>query len=214
MLPAYANLVYCPYCGATKELMQLASGNTFEARYWSDNKRIAPMLPEVSPVQKCPHCGKYYLEYKQKQSEADHYSSEKGELSFPEWKEAYHQFLGETESTDRHIRITEENLVDLRFWLVQAYNDYYHRNCEASPSPEDYAFIQGIIKDFINTFDWSSIDNPLLKAEFYREADMMHECAKVLLSINYEQLQDYEKNIYNAIKSRMERGDKDVFEIK
>ena len=49
--------VKCPFCGTKKELMTLVSGNTFGAVYWSDNKRIAPMLPTVSPVQKCSNCG-------------------------------------------------------------------------------------------------------------------------------------------------------------
>ena len=50
-----AEIVKCPYCGTKKELINLVSGNTFGAVYWSDNKRIAPMLPQASPVQKCPH---------------------------------------------------------------------------------------------------------------------------------------------------------------
>ena len=63
MQPGYARIVYCPYCGEKKELLSLMSGNTIGARYWSDLRMRAPMLPEVSPVQKCHHCGKYYLQY-------------------------------------------------------------------------------------------------------------------------------------------------------
>ena len=54
MIPGNAEIVKCPYCGTEKMLMTLISGNTCGAEYWSDNKRIAPMLPSVSPVQKCP----------------------------------------------------------------------------------------------------------------------------------------------------------------
>ena len=57
MQPGYARIVYCPYCGEKKELLSLMSGNTIGARYWSDLRMRAPMLPEVSPVQKCHHCG-------------------------------------------------------------------------------------------------------------------------------------------------------------
>ena len=88
MLPGNAEIVKCPYCGTEKELMTLLSGNTFGAEYWSDNKRIAPMLPSVSPVQKCPNCGKYYFESKNRHGDSKNTSFERGELTFPEWKEA------------------------------------------------------------------------------------------------------------------------------
>lgn len=61
MFPANARILTCPHCQGKKEVMQLLSGNTFGAELWSDSKEDAPMLPQVSYVQKCPHCGKYFL---------------------------------------------------------------------------------------------------------------------------------------------------------
>jgi hypothetical protein len=214
MTLANARIVYCPYCGTKKELMQLASGNTFRAQLWSDNKQIAPMLPKVSPVQRCPSCKKYYFHYKQKHNTGNDYSFNLGELSYQEWKEAYSQFLGERESTDKHLRIIDDDFITMRFELIHSYNDFYYRNHEASLSREEYAFIQGIMKDFIDTFDWSTVENPLLKAEFYREADMMMECAEVLSTMEYANLDDLEKLIFDGIKERMESGNTQVFEIK
>ena len=115
MLPGNAEIVKCPYCGTEKELMTLLSGNTFGAEYWSDNKRIAPMLPSVSPVQKCPNCGKYYFESKNRHGESNNTSFERGELSFSEWKDAYTQFQNEG--------VKGDDLVNVRFWVVQSYND-------------------------------------------------------------------------------------------
>lgn len=51
----------CPYCKTVKELINLASGNTFGGMHWSDTKNVYPMLPHNSDVQKCPGCGKYYF---------------------------------------------------------------------------------------------------------------------------------------------------------
>lgn len=48
MLPGNPQILTCPYCGQTKNIMSLLSGNTFGAQLWSDNKQIAPMLPEIS----------------------------------------------------------------------------------------------------------------------------------------------------------------------
>ena len=61
MIPGPALRKECPYCKEVKELMSLRSGNTFGGTHWSDTKRIYPMLPQNSDVQKCPSCGKFYF---------------------------------------------------------------------------------------------------------------------------------------------------------
>ena len=65
MTPGNPQILTCPFCGTEKQIMSLVSGNTFGAEYWSDNKQIARMLPEISYIQKCPHCGKYYIKSRQ-----------------------------------------------------------------------------------------------------------------------------------------------------
>ena len=170
------------------------------------------MLPQVSPVQKCPHCGKYYLEYKQKGREGDKHSSQLGTLSYPEWKEAYYQFLEEMENSDERKQVTVEDIIYIHILLIQAYNDCYYRDAVAEPSAEEYAFIQGIISDLVDSMDWSKAD-ALFKAELYREANMMQECATVLASIDPATLNDVGKQVYKEIKVRMERGETQVFEI-
>ena len=206
MLIGNAEIVKCPYCGKEKELMTLASGNTFGAQLWSDNKKIAPMLPIVSPIQKCPRCKKYYFERKSRHGEGKKSSSELGELTFSEWKEAYRQFVSE--------KISGKDKVDLCFWLIHSYNDHYYRNSKSlEPTKADYAFFVKIVLSFIKGFDWTQVNHPLLKAELYREAGKMQECAKVLKSIPYKPLQDYEKGIYNGIKKRMNNNDVKVFKL-
>lgn len=215
MIPGKAILVTCPFCGTKKELMTLVSGNTFGAEYWSDNKRIAPMLPTVSPVQKCPHCGKYYLKSKQDTIQSDRYSGDLGELTYLEWKEAYYQFLSTKEFPTLHplAGITDDDFIEIRYWLIQSYNDYYYRDKKAEPSQEEYAFFCDVVRDFINVFDWSPMGPPLLKAEFYRQANEMEKCAEVLASISYDELKDFEKGIYDGIKDRMEKKDTAVFKL-
>ena len=50
MMPGNPRILICPFCGTEKQIMSLISGNTFGAELWSDNKQIAPMLPEISYV--------------------------------------------------------------------------------------------------------------------------------------------------------------------
>lgn len=205
MLPANAKIVECPFCGTKKELLSLASGNTLRAKHWSDQKMIAPMLPRVSPVQKCPTCGKYYLEYKQPYKEGNGWSSERGELSYQEWKEAYHQFLSDKSTTKDDLQI-------IRRHLIQAFNDNYYRNGVDSIPAEEEAYFVSIIHEYIDSCSWNK-ENLLFKAELYREASEMENCAKVLSQISTSSMKEFELKIFNAIKTRMEKGDKAVFSI-
>lgn len=207
MLPAKAQIVKCPYCGKEKELMRLASGNTFGATYWSDNKCIAPMMPQVSPIQKCPQCGKYYFFHVLDKKEGDDYSFEKGELSYQEWKEAYRQFEQE--------KFNEFFLNDVRLWLIQSYNDHYYRNENIeSPSQEEFNFISDIILNYIRGVNWSEFENCLGKAELYRLANNMEKCADILSEIDMEDLDIFNRKVYHDIKKRMEAGDCKVFKIR
>lgn len=206
MNPGIAKIVSFPYCGGKKKLMTLISGNTFGASMWSDCKMIAPMLPEVSPVQKCPNCGKYYLEHKQPFENGDDYSFAKGEMTYQEWKEAYNQFLEEQE-------IDKTEFFMVRLWLIQAYNDCYYRKNQEAVNTQEEDFIAGIIKEFVEFHDGDDGLKPLIKAEFYREAGDMQRCAELLSEINSEELQGNEIAVYMGVKERMEAGDRSVFKL-
>ena len=206
MLPDNARIVKCPYCGKEKELMSLASGNTIGAEYWSDDKCIAPMLPRVSPVQKCPNCGKYYFGYKQRYKEGTKWSFERGELSFLEWKDALSQFVYEN--------VGKEDMLNVYIEIIHSYNDLYYRNGnKEKPREEDYEYFVIIVLALIKYYDWSSVEVPLLKAELYREVGKMKECCDVLNSISPDNLKDFEKRIYFDIKQRMENNDNKVFRL-
>ena len=206
MLPANAKIVHCPFCGERKELLNLASGNTFGAKHWSDQKMIAPMLPRVSPAQKCPACGKYYLEYKQPYEEGDDWSSERGELSYQEWKEAYGQF-----QADKSIK--RDDMQVIRHHIIMAFNDEYYRNSDTPAPAQEEAFFIEIINDYIASNKWNS-QNMLFKAELYREAGEMKKCEDVLSQISTKSLNEFELKIYDMIKTKINQGDKMVFMIK
>ncbi|MDY6436178.1 MAG: hypothetical protein SPK72_01235, partial [Bacteroidales bacterium] len=180
-------------------------GNTFGARHWSDQKMIAPMLPRVSPVQQCLACGKYYLEYNQPYVEGDDWSSERGELTYRQWKEAYAQLQSDK-------RIKKDDLQIVRHQLIQAFNDEYYRGGDCAPAAEEAYFVN-VIHEYIDACSWNK-KNILFKAELYREAGDMDKCAETLSSISIDKLQDFEAKIYREIEDRMKKGDKIVFEIK
>ena len=215
MIPDYSKIIRCPYCGEKKEMLSLRSGNTIGEQTWSDAKQIAPMLPRVSPVQKCSHCGKYFLEYKQKGEQGKDYSFEKGELSYKEWKEAYLQFANDGAGLNATIKLDKNDWVNIRLGLIQAFNDCYYRDYDSNDMApkEEREFITRIIHDFIKSFKWFSRMDPLLKAELYREACEFEQCKKVLDSLSYRRLDEYERRIYDGIKTRMDKKDFKVFRI-
>ena len=57
MLPGPTIIHECPKCSNLVDQDSIASGNTFGARFWTDGKEDAPMLPDQPWLVKCPHCG-------------------------------------------------------------------------------------------------------------------------------------------------------------
>lgn len=131
MIPGQAQILTCPYCGEEKLIMSLISGNTYNSERWSDGKLIAPYFPEISRIQKCPHCGKYFNKTKQKSRyhETEH-SSDRGTLSFEEAKEALKQMKEEGFKD-----FQDEALI--RNTVFLAYNDHYHRSEEKHEISEE-----------------------------------------------------------------------------
>lgn len=202
MNPGKPRILVCPFCGKEKEIMSLISGNTFGAELWSDNKQIAPMLPEISYVQKCPHCGKYYITGRQAVKYAkDGYSFEKGLLTYPEMKEAFTQLSEEG-------FLNEKEEINVRMMLHHAYNDYYYRTEEKKVvSEEDKTLFHENGLWLINNL----ITDSVMKAEFYREVGEIETAKSILDSITVED--EFLKRIVTDIKERLEVNNCQVFKV-
>ena len=193
MLPGLGQILTCPHCGAHKEVLSLLSGNTFGQEVWSDNKTIAPMLPRVSFVQKCPSCGGYFLMSRQKPKDGKESSFDKGDLSYHELKEAWRSLndascrpelygwsklkkaCGLSSSKNTHP-LTDDEKLTLLIMQVWAYNDEYTRETVKQIPPEEQQYICTIIEMLLNL---DSVDN-LLKAEFMREIGRFEESMSLL----------------------------------
>ena len=180
MIPGPANILGCPYCGGTKEVMSLVSGNTFGGTVWSDTRRHYPMLPEVSPIQKCPHCGKYYFieqaeKHQPKEDPEFSYSSDLGTLSYAELKEARQQMLC--------LTLTKIQRWIINHLLFMAYNDEFRRYPyapEKYPDSEDKDLFDTTVKELLDGIV-SSADYDLFHAELLRETGRFEEASDILL---------------------------------
>ncbi len=57
----------CPGCQEPLKQYTIGSGNTVGAKFWTDGKWDAPMLPYQEPVVKCPKCSRLFLINKAKE---------------------------------------------------------------------------------------------------------------------------------------------------
>lgn len=228
MIPATCKLALCPHCGGKKEIVQIASGNTFGAWLWSDSKQIAPMLPQVSPVQKCPMCGHYFFIKEARFIEGDTYSDEEGWLSFDEAIEAFDELMTDDrrhiDEWNAMIRIDkfdedseafktwlhnnkQKDLESLTIIIAWAFNDMI-RNGE-EPSQEQYEVFKTTVSSNLKQPILSN--NQLLRAELYREIEEFDECLATLENFNPED--DFLANIKKDIIDRAQKRDNKVFVI-
>lgn len=208
-----AKIIKCPFCGAKKELLSLRSGNTFWPALWSDGKQITPMLPQLSPVQKCPDCGKYYILHKQKAERGNAPSFETGNLSYEEWKEAYEQFHNTPKLNwkDKYI---------IRISVIQAFNDRFNRGPapliyieQTIPPQEDYTFFVSVIKEFIHGLKSTDPLDMILKAELYREAGLFEQSEITLHSVDPSQMDEFTTSVYNTVLTKLQAKDLKVFRV-
>lgn len=198
MIPGPANVLSCPFCGGEKEVMSLLSGNTFGGTVWSDTRREYPMLPEVSPIQQCPHCKKYYfVEQAQHEYNKKIESFELGSLNFMQLREAKRQMDG-------------MSLARMQRWIlnheyIMAYNDAFRRHPEKvafPPSEEDEVFYQQVIKELLDGIDQSA-DYELFHAELLRETGRFEEAKEVLSRHKNEE----DKWVVDAMLRHINDGD-------
>ncbi|MDE5849806.1 MAG: hypothetical protein K2H38_06670 [Muribaculaceae bacterium] len=204
MIPGPANILECPYCGGTKEVMSLVSGNTFGGTVWSDTRRRYPMLPEVSPIQKCPHCGRYYfIEQAKKKIAKDDDSDfrafgELGTLNYHELKQAKEQ-------------LQQLTLTDMQRWIINhqlfmAYNDEFRRSPGALgkyPGKEDLETFDSTVRELLKGIGKTS-DYELFHAELLRETGKFDEATEVLRGHTAEE----DQWVVEAMLKHIDRKDK------
>lgn len=201
MLPGNPDLLKCPFCGEEKEVMTLLTGNTSRGRQWSDVKSIYPMLPHVSPIQKCPSCGKYYFTNNVERKEStDGYCFETGELTYEELKEAAIQFGDGLSQKDRNT---------LYVLLLWAFNDKYNReDMEITPAlREEQDYINAVLDELLATGNADDI----VKAEYLRERGCFEEAIALLDNCHPEE--DFLVGIVEKMKSYAKMEKKIAFLI-
>lgn len=218
MVPGPPLIAKCPECGHEKSLISLLSGNTIGAVQWSDTYSYAPMLPQVSEIQKCPECNVYFFMNDIETRYADgnqsfQYSFDTGTLTFPEIKEALLLF--------EDAGLNQNNELVLRLEFLFRYNDafrnyspdQYDRNPFEGNQERNEVDVKLHKENIIRLI--SLIDNEnesnILKAELYREAGMFGECLLTLENCSAEN--DFLNYLISRVREKALDSDSTVFQL-
>ena len=178
MLPGPANILTCPFCGGEKRVMTLSSGNTFGGTVWSDTRRDYPMMPEVSPVQQCPHCKKYYF-IEQAQSR---YEDDPNHTSFMKLGKLCLSQLLEAKKQMNNLTLTNMQRWILNHQIFLAYNDIYRRNADKEvviPADDERVQYGKSIQELLDGIE-ENHNYELFHAELLRETGNFEEAARIL----------------------------------
>ncbi len=175
-IPGTSIIRKCPGCGRPIEQQTTLSGNTIGARYWSDGKREAPMLPDRPWLVKCPACSiLFWIDEAEEWGEKSPYGepSEWGDLSLPDVpsEQDYYSML-ENPIDDRK----KERYLRLKAWW--AFNDRYRDSVDAEMqlTPEASDNMEHL-HDILVEIDPS---DRIMKAEIARQLGRFEECIKLL----------------------------------
>lgn len=202
MMPTLDKLLICPFCKGEKPILQLLSGNTFGGSIRSDLETVYPMLPKPSPVQRCPHCGKYYFIYAVDSKEGTTMTCNEGNLTYKEVTEALQQMEKESLSVDDEI--------NLRLLFVHIYNTTYQLSGKTNqpiPTAEEQVRFRQQVERLLSIWEIESI----ARAEYMREIGEFEECLRTLDSAKID---DQRKdNIAQRIRALANEKSTKVFMI-
>lgn len=180
MMPGPIIIKECPHCKGHFKESTIASGNTFGARFWTDGKMEADMLPEVDWLVTCPNClGAVWLDA----------SAEVGRLELPyqestgDYKNADQLEYGITPSAEGYLialqdatmPIEKQTYIRIRLW--QLWNDtrrYGLRNLQFKKYEIEN------LEQLLKLIDESDESAFVAKAEINRELGRFDEAIRLL----------------------------------
>jgi hypothetical protein len=170
------NIRECPKCRSPLVQQTMMSGNTFGARFWTDGKMVAPMLPDQPWLVKCPKCGTlFWMDEARKLEERNSGNNNKKWPDIvPPGLPSETDFLGVL-TKDKLAQKKELYVRRQAWWLA---NDAYRTNSttKVKYSPAQVKNIQVLSK----LLDEKDPNQRILKAEAFRELGQFQECIKLL----------------------------------
>jgi hypothetical protein len=170
----------CPHCRGHVVEEATLSGNTIGAKYYTDGKREAKMLPDHPALVKCPACSRlFWVEEAQEVDSGFDAAKGKQQVMAPTGQELLAYLAGQTLPKDKEAY--------LRIHAWWAANDGWRWVPNSKP-----AFTKEQVKnlDALSALmDEAEPGERLLKAEIARELGRFDECLRLL---SYQFGEDYD----------------------
>lgn len=184
----------CPYCGGRKDKFELLCYYSNQNIMWSDYRHTLPQVAVPSLIQKCSHCGKYYITKVSHVLIKDTADFEFVDpVSWDYFKQSY----------EAYIQLEKDDVVDYnhRLRMLGAYNDEFYRSQEPkTPTEQDNQIFKDNMLHLMKYFH-----DPIDKAELYREMRLFDECFKQLDLVDDEgdeSKRGYKEIIFNYAKQQ------------
>lgn len=166
----------CPKCKTVLEQRTMMSGNTFGARFWTDGKKLTPMLPDRPWLVKCPICGTlFWIDEAKELGKQNRWSKHK------EWPNAVEPNLPLEEdflSVLATTKLPEEKEQYSRRYAWWTANDSIRMTENATVSFSTAQ--EGNLHALADILDEKNPGQRITKAEIYRELGKFDECIKLL----------------------------------
>lgn len=179
MTPGPTLIKECPHCKGHFKEATIASGNTFGARFWTDGKMEADMLPSVDWMIACPNCLRAVwmdsaeeigsIENPFRESEGDYKGGDRLEYGITPSAESYLAALRDTE-------ISVEQQTYIRFMLWHQWNDLRRDGSNGALKPYEITNLEALLE----LLDESDLDGLVTKAEINRELGRFDEAVRLL----------------------------------
>ncbi len=186
MTPGPTQVIRCPLCSALAQYPTIASGNTFRAVYYTDGKRVAPMLPDTPSVVRCAACrgvfwcaaaaevGEFY-EHRKDTAAVDADWRKAGKLHEPdegEYLAALDRLIASSPGEERSIRL-------FAWWRG---NDH-HRGSSPAPAPDNPKVVSlrhANMHQLIALLDTAEPSDQLMRAEALRQLGEFDQAVAIL----------------------------------
>ena len=186
MTPGPTLVIRCPLCSGLAKYTTVASGNTFGAVYYTDGKRVAPMLPATPSVVRCAACrGVFWRSAATEVGQFDEQREDAVAVGADWLKAGYLHEPDEGEhlaALDRLIASSpgEERGIRLVAWWRG--NDR-HRTASPTPAPDNPKVVSrrhANMRQLIALLDTAEPSDQLMRAEALRQLGEFEQATTVL----------------------------------
>jgi hypothetical protein len=186
MTPGPTQVIRCPLCSGLAKYPTVASGNTFGAVYYTDGKRVAPMLPATPSVVRCAACRGVFWRTAAAEVGQLNEQPEEPEVVNADWLKAGH--LHEPDegehltALDRLIASSpaEERSIRLVAWWRG--NDR-HRTASPTPAPDNPKVVSrrhANMRQLITLLNTAEPSDQLMRAEALRQLGEFDQAVAIL----------------------------------